>query len=247
MNTSSIRSNDPLAYLPRRPLTEYSRGTMIYAGNCEALYLLVSGRVKVATTGSNGREATLRIVAAEGLFGECCLLMRQVSEHAVALDKVQLMAWTRAEVRQEVEREPRLGLALIEELIISKMEMEDRIQASAFCSVPQRLMLSLLQLARELGEEQPDGALQMPSLTHQVIAEYVGTTRENLSVQMRLLSHLKLIRYTRKHIQVYCEAMEKALRNNGVGLRQSHVDSALRRTDIRSYADSAASVPRVAL
>jgi len=220
MTPSSIHPNDALNYLPRRPLTEYVKGEVIYSGNCEALYLVAAGRVKVANVAPDGCEAIVRIVPPEGLFGECSLVGRAVGERAVALDRVQLMAWKRAEIEQQIEKEPRLGLALMEELVLATLEMEDRMQAMAICKTPQRVMLSLLQLARKLGEAQPDGALQMLSLTHHVIAAHVGTSREIVSSQMSRLRRLGLVRYSRKHIAVYCDGMEDSLRSDGVLLRQ---------------------------
>jgi CRP-like cAMP-binding protein len=220
VNKSLMHPNDALNYLPRRPLTEYAKGAIIYSGNCEALYLVAAGRVKVASVASDGCEAIVRIVPPEGLFGECSLIGRAIGERAAALDKVQLMAWKRVEIEQQIEREPRLGLALMEELVLATIEMEERMQAMATCKTPQRVMLSLLHLARKLGDEQPDGAVQMPALTHHVIAEHVGTSREIVSSQMSRLRRLGLVRYSRKHIQVYCDSMEESLRSDGVLLRQ---------------------------
>ncbi len=211
--------NDALNYLPRRPLVEYGRGDIIYSGNSPALYLVAAGRVKVTSVAPDGCEAILQIVPPEGLFGASALVNQCGGERAVALDKVQLMAWKRSEVEQQIEREPRLGLALMEELVIASLEMEDRMQAMASYKTPQRVMLSLLQLARQLGELQSDGALRMGSLTHNVIAEHVGTSREIVSSQMSRLRRLGLIHYTRKHIDVYSDAMEETLRTEGTTLR----------------------------
>jgi CRP/FNR family transcriptional regulator, cyclic AMP receptor protein len=221
MNRSLSHPNDALNYLPRRPLVEYPRGHVIYSGSSEALYLVASGRVKVASVAVDGCEAIIRIVPPEGLFGEACLVDHSGAERAVTLDKVQLMAWKRSEIEQQIEREPRLGLALMEELILACMEMEERMQAMATCKTPQRVMLSLIQLARRLGEQQADGSLRMATLTHHSIAEHVGTSREIVSSQMSRLRRLGLVQYSRKHIDVYCEAMEEALRSDGLTFRHS--------------------------
>jgi hypothetical protein len=82
-------------------------------------------------------------------------------------------------------------------------------------------MLSLIQLAGRLGQQQPDGAMRMAALTHHTIAEHVGTSREIVSSQMSRLRRLGLIVYSRRHIDVYCEAMEDALRSDGLMFRQS--------------------------
>lgn len=220
MNHTYQRRNDALNYLPRRPILEYSKGQVIFSSQSDSLYLVASGRVKVATVASDGCEAVLRIVPPEGLFGEAALVGHSGTQRATALDRVQLMAWKRAEVEAQIEKEPRLGLALMEETIWAALEMEDRMQAMASCKTPQRVMLSLLQLARQLGEEQADGSIRMASLTHHVIAEHVGTSREIVSSQMSRLRRLGLVRYSRKDIAVYCDAMEETLRADGLMMQR---------------------------
>jgi CRP-like cAMP-binding protein len=223
MNNPLTHPNDALNYLPRRPLVEYPRGHVVYSGSSDALYLVAAGRVKVATVAVDGCEAIVRIVPPEGLFGEACLIDHVGNERAVALDKVQLMAWKRHEIEGQVEREPRLGLALMEELILNCLDMEERMQAMASCKTPQRVMLSLIQLSRRLGEVQPDGAMRMASLTHHTIAEHVGTSREIVSSQMSRLRRQGLVVYSRRHIDVYCEAMEEALRCQGLMFRHAGI------------------------
>ena len=98
------------------------------------------------------------------------------------------------------------------------MEMQARLQAMATCKTPERIMLSLLQLAQDLGTEAPDGALRMPSLTHHLIAEHVGTSREVVSSQMSHMRRLGLISYTRKEIAVYCDAITEVLRSQGIAV-----------------------------
>jgi CRP-like cAMP-binding protein len=70
MTTAYAHSNDALNYLPRRPLTSYGKGAVIYSGSCQSLYLVVSGRVKVSSTAGDGWNVIIKIVQPEGLFGE---------------------------------------------------------------------------------------------------------------------------------------------------------------------------------
>ena len=217
----SAHLNDALNYLPRKPLLEYPKGHVIYSGASNALYLSMSGRVKVATVGVDGSESVVRIVPPEGLFGESCLAQNPGTERAVALDPVQIMSWKPAEIEQQVEKEPALGLALMQVVIARCVELGERMQAMATCMTPQRVMLALLQLARGLGEPRPDGAIRMLSLTHHTLAEYVGTSREIVSSQMSSLRRRGLIQYSRQYIDVYCEAMEETLRSQGVIPRQA--------------------------
>jgi hypothetical protein len=84
-------------------------------------------------------------------------------------------------------------------------------------------MLSLIRLGNCLGTEMTDGAVHMPALTHHLIAEYVGTSREVVSSQMSRLRKAGLVRYSRKYIDVYPQAMQEALRQQGVHVQTGSV------------------------
>ena len=219
VKTKYAHRNDALDYLPRRALTEYAKGQIIYQDRSDRLYLVALGRVKLSRVAANGSQALIRIVPPEGLFGEACLISADsavVREQATALDRVQIMTWRRDEIQWNIEKQPRLGLALMEKLIASELEMQDRVQAMAVYKTPERVMLSLLQLAHTHGREMPDGASAIASFTHCLIAEHVGTSREIVSCQMSRLRKLGLVRYTRKQIAVYCDAMEELLCGYGI-------------------------------
>ena len=226
---SRLPYEDPLTYLPRKPVQEFGKRRVIYDEHqpSESLYVVILGRVKITTRAEDGFETIGRIVCTEGLFGEASLIGGQArNESAVALDNVTLMSWTRSEIEQQIEREPRLGVALAQYMVRQCIELQDRIESMAVYKTPERVMLSLVQLASTLGTLQPDGSMRIASLTHHTIAEYVGTSREIVTFQMNRLRRQGFLRYSRKHIDVYLQAMEQALREQGIHMPQAAVESA---------------------
>jgi CRP/FNR family cyclic AMP-dependent transcriptional regulator len=212
---------DPLAYLPRRRTTNFERGSLIYGGSREAagLYLLMTGRVKISGTGDDGGETISRMVRPEGLFGESCLVGgTNRSETAIALDDVTLMSWSRAEIEQQIDRDPLLGVALCQAMVKECLDLQHRIESVATHKTPERVMLALLHLAGDLGTPMPDGATRIASLTHRTIAEFVGTSREIVTCQMNRLRRLGLCRYSRAFIDIYEPAMRETLQRNTLGL-----------------------------
>lgn len=210
---------DVLSYLPRRPLQEFARGQKIYDAQQpdDRLYVVMGGHVKLTSLADDGSQIVTRIVAAEGLFGESALLSPvRLSETAVALDSATLMAWSRSDIETQMEREPRFGVALIQYFARKSVKLQCRLQNIAVYKTPERVSLSLIQLAEELGREMPDGALRFWPLTHQMIAAYVGTSREIVSSQMNLLRRQGMIRYSRKYIDVYAAALRESLRANAI-------------------------------
>jgi CRP/FNR family cyclic AMP-dependent transcriptional regulator len=218
---TSLRYQDLLTNLRRKPVQEYAKNRIIYNIQHPAtdLYLVIRGRVKIVTTANDGGHTVGRIVRREGLFGESCLIgPMNRSESAVALDTVTLMSWSRNEIEQQVEREPRLGIALAQYLVRECLELQDRIESMAVHKTPERVMLALLQLAVDLGTPMPDGSLRVASLTHHTISEFVGTSREIVTFQMNRLRRMGLVRYSRKHIDVYALALRENLRQQGTSI-----------------------------
>src|SRR5579863_4822930 len=212
---------DPLLHLTHKPVENYAKGRTIYDFQqpSDHLYAVVSGRVKVTLTSNDGGEAIARIVRAEGLFGESCLTgARPGNEAAIALDDVTLMAWTSTEIEQLVERNPQLGIALSQYLVAQCIELQDRMENVAVYKIPERVMLALMRLANDLGTSMGDGSVRVPPLTHQAIAEFVGTSREIVTFHMNRLRRMGLLKYSRRNIDVYPGAIEEELRRQGVTL-----------------------------
>jgi CRP/FNR family transcriptional regulator len=216
-----ILYDDPLTYLPRKPVQEFAKRRVIYDSQqpSDHLYVVILGRVKIANISDEGQQMVARIVSAEGLFGEASLIgTPRRSEAAVALDNVTVMSWSAAEIEQQIEREPRLGLALSQYMIRQCIELQDRIESMAIYKTPERVMLALVQLADTLGTSMNDGATRVAALTHHTVAEYVGTSREIVTFQLNRLRRLGMLRYSRKHMDIYTGAMKDALHGQGVDL-----------------------------
>lgn len=215
---------DPLAYLPRKAVQIVPKGKAIYdsLSVSDRLYLVVQGRVKVTATADDGCQTVTGIVREEGLFGESCLIgAGPRSETAVSLEEVVLMAWTREEIEDQIDREPQLGWALAQYLVGRCVELQSRIENAANYKTPERVMLALVQLAKELGEPMEDGSTRVAALTHHTVAEYIGTSREIVTFQLNRLRRMGMVRYTRKHIDVYSQSIEDDLRRQGLALPQT--------------------------
>jgi CRP/FNR family transcriptional regulator, cyclic AMP receptor protein len=208
---SSFREiEDALMYLPRKGVTDYRKGQIIFDENSPSrgLHLVVQGRVKVAIPLDTGAQTVVDIFTTDDFFGESSLLGRsRYAERALALDNVTLMSWSGSEIEEQVERQPRLGIALLQMLVKRSLDYEARLQSFALEKTPERVIRSLLRFAGRLGTRTDDGSVRIPPLTHQVISEYVGTSREIVTFQMNYLRQKGLLRYSRKGIQVYVDAL----------------------------------------
>jgi CRP-like cAMP-binding protein len=81
--------------------------------------------VKVTTTLEDGSK----IFDAEQFFGEWVLLGNHAHrERAMAMERVTVMSWSAAEVEAQIERQPTLGLALMQILAGRCVDLEERLQ-----------------------------------------------------------------------------------------------------------------------
>ena len=212
--TPSREMEDALMYLPRRGVTAHTKGSTIFdeLNPSKGLHLVVQGRVKVFIPLDSGAQTVVDIFTTDDFFGENALLGDpQHAERAVALDSVSLMSWTGQEIEEQVERQPRLGIALLQMLVKRVIDYESRLQSFALDKTPERVVRALLRFAERLGTRSEDGSITIPPLTHQIISEYVGTSREIVTFHMNHLRQKGFLRYSRKGIQVYAEALQEHL------------------------------------
>ena len=201
---------DALAYLPRKGVVEYRRGQMIYDRDrpSGAIHLVVSGRVKVSVPGEDGTPIVLDVYSADQMFGECGFLGRLgYDERAEALERCTLMSWSTTEVEEQIQNQPKLGIALIQVLVERCVDSEERLQSLALDKTPERIARGLLRFAERAGAREEDGTIRIPPMTHQLLSEYAGTSREIVTFQMNHFRDKGLLRYSRKAINIYVEAL----------------------------------------
>jgi CRP-like cAMP-binding protein len=212
--------HDALNYLPSTRIVEYPRRCAIYEPTRKSsrLYLTLSGRVKVFCTSESGEQTLLRVVGPEEFFGEAALVPFEsmVRESAVSIEPVQVMSWTSEEVQDRIEKEPRLALALSEYIGRQNLLLRERITTIANYKTGVRVTLALVQLAQSNGFSTPQGATRLTGLTHQAMAEYVGTSREIVTSEMNRLRRLGYVSYSRLHTDIYLGALTEWMRQQGM-------------------------------
>ena len=208
---------DQLIALPHHILAEYPRGHAIFDEHhpSQGLYRVVRGRVRVGSTMHDGAQSIVDIYSPGQFFGECGLLdVPDARQHAVAMDVVAVMQWNRGEFAREVEQRPALGAAMAGLLAQRCQDLKDRVQSLAVDKTQNRLIRAFLHFAEGGGGQAADGAVRIPPLTQSLISQYIGTSREIVTLQMNRLRDLGLIRYSRRGIEVYAEALAEHLRRD---------------------------------
>jgi CRP/FNR family transcriptional regulator len=205
---------DPLAHLPRSGIVQHKKGQLIYNQDepSTSIYLVIDGRVKVARLANNGRQTIVDIYQADDFFGESAFLgLPRMPEQAVALENTKVMAWTAAEMGAIAQTRPRLAIALLQIVVLRSLEYGQRIESFAMEDIRCRLARTLIRLSRKLGSPEADGSYRMPPLTHELLSQYVGTSREIITHFMNVFRKQGYVRYSRLGIILFPDAFNEWL------------------------------------
>jgi len=154
----------------------------------DALYILITGLVTLSHVSEDGLESILRVFGPGDVFGELFLTVSARPFLATALTACVVTVIPGKTFLSLVSTIPKIGFNFICVLSRHLAEMAlDRGQASHKWSL-ERLRLALLKLSRAHGVERPEGTALMLPLTHRILADMIGASRETVS---RHLGHLK--------------------------------------------------------
>lgn len=157
------------------PLVRYARGQVIGVGGAHHLPILSlvrRGRIRLQRIAPDGREVTVAVVTAGGVYGP---LVRDTAaaSHAVVERPAEVCVADEATMAIVLRDHPRLALAMLRSLSARLVEAEARIETLAFASAPQRVAQSLL--ARR------DGYDRVVRATHEQLAKDAAVARETVS------------------------------------------------------------------
>ena len=117
------------------------------------------------------------------------------------------MSWTSTEVHELILRRPQLGIPLIQLVARRCTDYRGRIEKFSSDNIAQLLARSLMHFADRLGDKLDDGSIQLIPLSHELLAQYIGTSREQVTQYMNEFRRKDYVRYSRKGIVVYPTAM----------------------------------------
>jgi CRP/FNR family cyclic AMP-dependent transcriptional regulator len=208
---------DPLAHLPCSTILEYKKGQTIYDRDqpSNSIYLVIGGKVKICRIAEDGRQVVVDIYQADEFFGESAFLgSPNRLDVAVALDSTKVMTWSTSEIEEISMKRPKLAIALMQLLVQRSVDFAERIESFSVDNIARRLARSLIRFSERLGLSSDDGSIQMIPFTHELLSQYVGTSREIVTHYMNLFRRQGYLRYSRKGILLYRDAMKEWLREN---------------------------------
>jgi CRP-like cAMP-binding protein len=144
------------------------------------MYIIREGRVSVSKLSDDGREKILEFLEAGAFFGEMSLLDNAPRSASVrALTETRVLALSRSDFLNVLRRSPDLAMGVIQELTQRLRQIDEQASSLSFQRVKERTQGLLRRLAKE--DTQRPGRRATPVLTHQQIADMIGTSRETVT------------------------------------------------------------------
>lgn len=191
------------------PVVEsFDRGkTIFFPGDpAERVYFLLKGAVKLSRVYEAGEEITVALLRENSVFGVLSLITGHRSDrfyHAVAFTPVELLSVPIEQVEKALREDPELPMVLLRGLSSRILQTEMMIETLAHRDMGSRLVSFLLILCRDFGVPSPSGITIDLKLSHQAIAEAIGSTRVTVTRLLGELRDQNMISIHKKKITVH--------------------------------------------
>ncbi len=151
------------------------------------VYLIVTGRVRVATYSAAGREVTFLDLDAGEFFGDVSAIDGMPrSADVIALESTLLASMSPAVFWRLLREEPLVTERVLRRLATFVRRLSDRVFDLSTLGVQTRIYAELLRLARETGVVRNTARID-PAPKHADIASQVSTYREQVTRELSAL------------------------------------------------------------
>jgi CRP/FNR family cyclic AMP-dependent transcriptional regulator len=159
------------------------------------VYLIKTGRVRIARTTADGKDVTVAILGPGDMFGEDALFGGvEKTTIATCMEETLICRAHADDLFGLLTGNAALALNVAQMLSDRLGDASATIEDLAYAKISDRLVHLFDRLAGELGTPSADGTFLDVRLTHQDIASIIGSTRETVSLEMNQLvraGHIK--------------------------------------------------------
>lgn len=189
----------------RSRFRKFSKGSVIYlpSDQSDSVMLVVSGRIKLYHLTPDGKQALLALIDPGELFGELALLdSGHREEFAECMEPAEVVAIPRSVIQQLMESHAEVSLGVTRLIGLRQRRIERRLKSLLFRSNRERLVHLLVELIEKYGQSNPEGVQIGIRLSHQDLANIIGSTRETVTVLLGELGSDQLLSIKKRKIIV---------------------------------------------
>jgi CRP/FNR family transcriptional regulator, cyclic AMP receptor protein len=203
---SDLSPSDLNKIAERMVLRVFTKGQMILLEDDlgQTFFVIAGGSVKITRLSDDGREVILAMLGESDFFGEMSLLDGAGrSANVVALEPSEVLTLARNDFLEILQDYPKISISLLEELTQRIRKSDQQIESLSLSDVEQRIGITLIRLAEELGTIKR-GSVKIKNLPYQQdIANMAGTSRETVSRTFKLLEEKGLVTREGRKLTIY--------------------------------------------
>ena len=185
------------ARFPRRGLL-YEQGSV-----ADSLYVVASGRVRVVRAAGESRTLTVAYCLPGDLLGETALPDGQSYRGtASATEPVEAIRVPLRSVQALLAESPAFSQRMLALMVERRIDAERRVESLLSRSVESRVAEFLVDAADRNGIADARGVLIGVRYTHQEIADYVGSTRETVTLTLGEMRRQNLVCFDHRRIVI---------------------------------------------
>ena len=170
------------------------------------VYFLCSGRARITTYSTQGREVTFRDCEAGEHFGDLSAIDGQPrSADVVALEPSVLAVLSAPAFLTMLATEPTVAMRMMRNLTSLVRRLTERVIDLSTLGVQTRLHAELLRLAHVAGVQADNTARIDPAPGHAVLAGKISTNREQVTREISALTQRGLLRKDGLHVLVVAD------------------------------------------
>ena len=170
----------------------YPKGAILFSEgeSARGVFIICSGRVKLVTTSSAGRSLIAKIAGPGEIIGASAVVAKQpYGMSAETLEPVQAAFIRDDEFMRFMSSTPEVAMRTALELSTQLHQAQAEIRTLGLSrSVRDKFAMLLHDWCDDAGTKSPEGVRLKVTLTHEEIAQRIGTTRETIT---RLLTQFR--------------------------------------------------------
>ena len=173
---TALREEDP-AFDKVITTRRVERGQLIASVEAmvSRMYVLMAGKANLLCTNSEGRRLVIATLEPGAIFGEGALdSFRDPNVFAEAAEDCLVWMIPNSEARNMTMQYPILGWGMLQTYGVRLMQVENNLEDVAYKKLPERLAALLIDL------DQDDSGV-IKGVSHQALADHLGTYRETVS------------------------------------------------------------------
>jgi CRP/FNR family transcriptional regulator, cyclic AMP receptor protein len=180
----------------------YRKGQIIFleeeTGNY--MYLVLAGKVKVSKAGTGGKETILAIHRPGDFFGEMSLLDGKTAPATVsAMEDAKIISISGSDFHRYLLHNEKVLLQIIN-VLCSRLRQVWQTQSLNSSTADARIRRGIYDLAKKHGVRDAHGTIIDLKITHQELAEMVGTSRETVTRALARLKEQGILEITQRRM-----------------------------------------------